>query len=341
MAIFGYVRCSLLKREKPPEAQIAEFARKAKDLGGELSRVFIDPACTGQKSAVLSRPAGKEMLEAVKAGDTLIVTRLDRLGYSLRDVMTTLRTLSDRGVQICTTELDMSPDVGRGIVQLFGLLKKTEKALCSERLTESAQWRKANGLAYCNPPMARKIVRQGSVKLLEWDEQQLQYITEIAYRRSKGECMASIARDFWRRQIKDRRGRLWGEQVRKATGKIQEVSSLLRCLLGKRSRPVSPYKAFYRAVQWFHRAKRKGLLPTPYGDLGRFIQEPKGFREEPKPRKWTPGGTARRKQERAEAKAKHRAERLARWQVEKAARVEARVHKPKVMRQGSTPILGD
>ena len=76
--------------------------------------------------------------------------------------------------------------------------------------------------------------------------------------------------------------------------------------------------------------KRKGLLPIPYGELGELIEEPKGFREEPKPREWTRGGTARREQERADAKAQHREERLARWQKERAAWVESRVHKPTI-----------
>ena len=76
--------------------------------------------------------------------------------------------------------------------------------------------------------------------------------------------------------------------------------------------------------------KYAGLLPPPYGELAMSMQEPKGFRKEPKPKKWTPGGTARREQERAEAKAKHRAERLARWQQEKERRIQSRVRKPKV-----------
>ena len=74
MAIFGFVRCSLLKREKPPEAQIAELTRKAEELGGFLTRVFVDPVCTGKKIAILKHPVGKEMLETLQAGDTLIVS---------------------------------------------------------------------------------------------------------------------------------------------------------------------------------------------------------------------------------------------------------------------------
>ena len=47
-------------------------------------------------------------------------------------------------------------------------------------------------------------------------------------------------------------------------------------------------------------------------------------------KKWTRGGTARREQERAESKARRRADRLARWQKEKEARIQSRVHKPKL-----------
>ena len=79
-----------------------------------------------------------------------------------------------------------------------------------------------------------------------------------------------------------------------------------------------------------YRMKRKGELPPPYCELALTMQEPKGFREEPKPKKWTPGGTARREQEQATLKAQHRAERLARWQAEKEARLRSRVHKPKL-----------
>jgi hypothetical protein len=155
-------------------------------------------------------------------------------------------------------------------------------------------------------------VERDGVKLLEWDEQQLRYIAEIAERLPK-EGPAKVAQDFWKRKIKDRHGRLWGRQESKPF-----------------SQHRTPYQQFHRAAQWFHRMKRKGLLPPPYGELGMLMQEPKRFREEPKPKKWTPGGTVRREQQQAASKAKHHAERLARWQAEKEARLRSRVHKPKI-----------
>ena len=267
------------------------------------------------------------MLETLRAGDTLIVNRLDRLGYSMRDICKTVGTLWEREVQIYVLdaldrELNVDPVASRVIRYVFALLARTEKALRSERATEAAQSRKENGRAYCNPPMARKIVNRNGVKLLEWDEQQLCYIAEIAERLPK-EGAAKVAQDFWKRKIKDRRGRLWGRQKPKPFGRYR-----------------TPYQQFHRAARWFHRMKRKGLLPPPYGELALTMQEPKGFREEPKPKRWTPGGTTRREQERAALKAQHRVERLARWQAEKAARLQSRVHKPRLEPQPTEGVAG-
>lgn len=71
------------------------------------------------------------------------------------------------------------------------------------------------------------------------------------------------------------------------------------------------------------------------------VPPPKGYGLEPKPRKWTRGGTARRKQQRAEAEAKHRVEWRARWKAEKAARLQRRVHKPAVAGLGAAPATDE
>ena len=76
-----------------------------------------------------------------------------------------------------------------------------------------------------------------------------------------------VAEDIWRREIKDRRRRPWG--------KPRPEPFCLFC---------TAYQSFYRAVQWFHRMKWKGLLPAPYDGLAAAIPERKTFREEPRPR---------------------------------------------------------
>ena len=118
----------------------------------------------------------------------------------------------------------------------------------------------------------------GRFRRHEWDQRQLRHIAEIA-RRVPTESVAAVAKDFWRRGIKDRQGRPWGKP---------------------RPKPFSlfctPYQGFYRAVRWFHRMKWKGLLPAPYDGLAASIPEPNMFWEEPRPKGWTRGGTARREQ---------------------------------------------
>jgi hypothetical protein len=282
------------------------------------------------------------MQETLQAGDTLIVCRLERLGYTMGDIRRTVDVLADRGVRIQVLgasnremELDLQPKLAKVVLTLFDVWGQTEKALRSERAANLACLRKEEGLAYGGAPFAKKIVKRRGAKVLVWDMEQLGYIAEIA-RRLPLEGAAKVAEDFWKRGIKDRRGRLWGKQTPRP--KPQSLAIFEMLARGRRSH-CTPYKQFYRAALWFHRMKRKGLLPPPYSELGMLMQEPKGFREEPKPKKWTRGGTARREQERAALKAQRRAERLARWQQEKAARVKARVHKPMLAGLESAPVL--
>ena len=91
MAIYGLVRSSLAKKEELAGSEMADIVQAAEKLGGGLKGVFADPGSTDRKTGILSRPVGKEMLETLQAGDTLIVTRLARLGYSMR------RCLQDHG----------------------------------------------------------------------------------------------------------------------------------------------------------------------------------------------------------------------------------------------------
>jgi DNA invertase Pin-like site-specific DNA recombinase len=313
MAIYGFIRCSLLKGERSPEDQIAMFAQKAKELGASLSQTFVEPGNSGKKTTVLESAAGKEMLKTIQAGDTLIVTRLDRLGYSTQDVQQSLATLCGRDVRIHVLQaldgdLDLAPERGKTLLQLFALLRATERALRSERATESVRGRKGRGLAHGQLPMARKVVEINGVKVLEWDLEQLEIIAQVAERIAR-EPVEEIAADFWSRGVKDRHGRLWGKQTPKPN-----------------SRYRTPYQQFHRTARWFHRMKRKGLLPPPYDTLALLMEEPKGFREEPKPKKWTRGGTARREREQAETKTRNQAKRLACWKREKERRLEKRAH---------------
>ena len=164
---------------------------------------------------------------------------------------------------------------------------------------------------------SRRIVERNGAKAFEWDWEQLQYIAEIARRLPK-EDAARVAKDFWSRGIKDRRGRLLGQQVPRP--KPQEVA-LVEILAKGRRRYRSPYVSFHRVAAWFRKMARTGQLPAEFNCLGEVVAQglvPDAFRgtPEPEPEPGPSDGTTLRERERAEANARQRAERLARWRGE-------------------------
>lgn len=251
MAIYGLVRSLLARKEELAGRELEDIVRKAEQLGGSLKGVFSDPGSTDSKTGLLSRPAGKEMLEAIQAGDTLIVCRLERLGYTMGDIHRTVDVLADRGVRIQVLgasnrelELDLQPESAKTVLTLFDVWGQTEKALRSERAANLACLRKENGLAYGGVPLGKKIVERNGSKVLEWDMEQLGYIAEIA-KRLPTEGPEKVAKDFWRRRVKDRRGRLWGQQTPRPKPQTLTIFEMLA-----RGRPPhrTPYKQFCRAA---------------------------------------------------------------------------------------------
>ena len=118
MTVVGYARVS--KREQNSQAQEAEL----KAAGAE--RVFIDH---GDSSRVKDRPQWVACMDYLRAGDVLLVRRLDRLGGTERILIETLHELEDKGVDIKSlTEpvIDTTSPMGRalfGIVAVFAQLR--------------------------------------------------------------------------------------------------------------------------------------------------------------------------------------------------------------------------
>jgi len=74
-------------------------------LGVDVDRIYVDHGLTGTTRA---RPGLREALAACRTGDTLVVTKLDRLARSLPDARDIVEELTTRGVRLqlaapCTT----------------------------------------------------------------------------------------------------------------------------------------------------------------------------------------------------------------------------------------------
>ena len=156
----GYARVST--EEQNPDLQLAALKRAG------CKHIFTDKA-TGSH---VKRPELAKCLEALTHGDTLIVWKLDRLGRSLRDLITLLDDLKGRGVAFrsLTEAIDTATPTGRAMWQMVGILAELERSLLLERTKAGRTAAKARGVKMGRKPLlsAPQIAHAG--KLLEQGE---------------------------------------------------------------------------------------------------------------------------------------------------------------------------
>jgi DNA invertase Pin-like site-specific DNA recombinase len=155
----GYCRVST-------DDQNPDLQRTALQRAG-CTKLFTDTA-TG---AHVKRPELAECLKALKAGDVLIVWKLDRLGRSLHDLIGLLDELKTRGVAFTslTESIDTGTPTGRAMWQMVGILAELERSLIQERTKAGRAAAQARGVKMGRKPLltaqqvayARKLVGQG------------------------------------------------------------------------------------------------------------------------------------------------------------------------------------
>jgi len=124
-------------RDQHPEAQ--EDALRA---------AGCEPIFTDKVSGVLaSRPGLEQALLKARAGDQLVVTRLDRLGRSLANLMELSELLRQREIDLVVLEqgVDTSTAVGRMFFSILGSIAEFEHALLVERTSEGLAAARARG----------------------------------------------------------------------------------------------------------------------------------------------------------------------------------------------------
>lgn len=95
-------------------------------------RIFDDVA-SGARAA---RPGLQDAMDYLRAGDTLVVWKIDRLGRSLAHLVHTVETLKDRGVAFLSLNdpgMNTEQPSGRFMFNLFALLADFERELIRER----------------------------------------------------------------------------------------------------------------------------------------------------------------------------------------------------------------
>ena len=104
---------------------------------------------------VHGRPRGlRTLLDFIRKGDTLVVTRIDRLARSIADLAGIVRELEAKGAALRAIEqpIDTSTAAGRAFLQMLGVFAEFETAIRRERQLEGIQAAKAKGVYKGRPP---------------------------------------------------------------------------------------------------------------------------------------------------------------------------------------------
>lgn len=134
----GYARCSTDKQDLAAQRAMLE------NLGVETDRIYTDRGLTG---TTRTRPGLDQALAAVRAGDTLVVTKLDRLARSVPDARQIADALIERGVKLAlgASVYDPIDPMGKMFFNILATFAEFEADLIRMRTREGMAIARAKG----------------------------------------------------------------------------------------------------------------------------------------------------------------------------------------------------
>ena len=135
--VFAYARVSTV--EQLTENQREQIARAGYDIAPKR---FIEEQISGSVPAA-QRPGFQRLLERMDEGDTLVVTKLDRIGRDSIDVQQTVERFQSEGIRLVVLQLgnlDLTSSAGALMVKMLAAVADFERDLIIER-TQAGQAR--------------------------------------------------------------------------------------------------------------------------------------------------------------------------------------------------------
>ncbi|MGJ0484292.1 MAG: recombinase family protein [Methylomicrobium sp.] len=138
----GYARVST--QDQNPALQLDAL----KAAGCE--KVFVEKASGAQRE----RPELLAALDYLRAGDSLVVWKLDRLARSLKQLIETVELLDSRsiGLRSLTEAIDTTTAGGKLVFHVFGALAEFERSIIRERTKAGLDAARARGKKGGRPP---------------------------------------------------------------------------------------------------------------------------------------------------------------------------------------------
>jgi DNA invertase Pin-like site-specific DNA recombinase len=140
MATFAYGRVST--RDQDVQNQKLEIERH----GYQIDFWFADHI--SGKVPAMQRPRFKELMDKVRDGERLVVSKLDRLGRDALDINMTIKELSKRQIEVIVLQLgklDLTSSAGKMMLAMLAAMAEMERDLLVERTQSGLARAKAEG----------------------------------------------------------------------------------------------------------------------------------------------------------------------------------------------------
>ena len=152
-----------------PRSGIGLSGRRA---DGRRLRQSVQGEISGAKT---DRPELAKALRRLESGDVLVVTRLDRLARSTRDLLNVIAAISERGADFKSlkdTWADTTTAHGRLMLTVLGGLAEFERELIRARTSEGRKRAKQRGVKFGRPRKLTPHQRQEALRRLDEGETQ-------------------------------------------------------------------------------------------------------------------------------------------------------------------------
>ena len=149
MAIkIGYARTSTVKQDAGLCAQIDLLDRE----GVDREQIYQEKVSSAQERAQLDAA-----IRALRKGDMLVVTKLDRFARSIENAICLERKIAERGaaLKILDPAIDTSTPTGRLMFNMFGAIAQFEREIMLERQREGIARAQSEGKYRGRQPTAR------------------------------------------------------------------------------------------------------------------------------------------------------------------------------------------
>lgn len=136
MTVYGYARVST--KEQNLDTQIEQLKARKCD-------VITEEKMTG---ITLKRPELENLLDKATAGDTIIVTRVDRLGRNTQQLLALIGELQERNITLYIIELGMEATHRNGklFITILSALAENERELLAEKRNTGLENAKQKGV---------------------------------------------------------------------------------------------------------------------------------------------------------------------------------------------------